>query len=104
MKKSKAHHPGHRSFFGYSILAAKGFCMGASDVVPGVSGGTMAFILGIYEDLINAIKSFDLKSLGLLMSFKFQLQLPTFAISSADLAISTARFRVSSAFFFSVMS
>ena len=33
--------------------------MGASDVVPGVSGGTMAFILGIYEDLINAIKSFD---------------------------------------------
>jgi putative membrane protein len=49
--------------------------MGASDVVPGVSGGTMAFILGIYEDLINAIKSFDLKSLGLLMSFKFRLLL-----------------------------
>ena len=41
------------------ILAAKGFCMGAADVVPGVSGGTMAFILGIYRDLINAIKSFD---------------------------------------------
>jgi putative membrane protein len=49
--------------------------MGASDVVPGVSGGTMAFILGIYEELINAIKSFDLKSLKLLMFFKFRLLL-----------------------------
>ena len=34
--------------------------MGAADVVPGVSGGTMALILGIYRDLIDAIKSFDL--------------------------------------------
>ncbi len=41
-------------------LAAKGFCIGSADVVPGVSGGTMAFILGIYQQLINAIKSFDL--------------------------------------------
>ena len=44
-------------------------------MVPGVSGGTMAFILGIYEELINAIRSFDLRSLGLLMSFKFRLLL-----------------------------
>lgn len=42
------------------ILVCKGFCMGAADVVPGVSGGTMAFILGIYQQLIEAIKSFDL--------------------------------------------
>jgi putative membrane protein len=41
------------------VIFVKGFCMGASDVVPGVSGGTMALILGIYEDLIHAIKSFD---------------------------------------------
>jgi len=41
------------------ILATKGFCMGAADVVPGVSGGTMAFILGVYERLIAAIRSFD---------------------------------------------
>lgn len=41
------------------ILALKGFCMGAADVVPGVSGGTMAFILGIYEQLLAAIRSFD---------------------------------------------
>jgi putative membrane protein len=41
------------------LLTAKGFCMGAADVVPGVSGGTMAFILGIYSRLIAAINSFD---------------------------------------------
>ena len=41
------------------ILIIKGFCMGAADVVPGVSGGTMALVLGIYTRLINAIKSFD---------------------------------------------
>ena len=41
-------------------IVLKGFCMGTADVVPGVSGGTMAFILGIYQQLIEAIKSFDL--------------------------------------------
>ena len=60
----------NRSFFEYLVLSAKGFCMGASDVVPGVSGGTMAFILGIYDELIEAIKSFDLKSLRLLLTLK----------------------------------
>lgn len=39
-------------------LAARGFAMGAADVVPGVSGGTMAFILGIYEQLIEALRRF----------------------------------------------
>ena len=39
----------------------KGFCMGAADVVPGVSGGTMALILGIYQRLLDAIRSFDLE-------------------------------------------
>lgn len=41
-------------------LLAKGCCMGAADVVPGVSGGTMAYILGIWPRLIEAIKSFDI--------------------------------------------
>ena len=41
------------------VTALKGFCVGAADVVPGVSGGTMAFILGIYERLLTAIRSFD---------------------------------------------
>jgi putative membrane protein len=40
----------------YLGLVARGFCMGAADVVPGVSGGTMAFILGIYEELIQSIR------------------------------------------------
>ncbi len=61
-----------KTFRDYLLLTAKGFCMGAADVVPGVSGGTMAFILGIYEVLINAIRSFDLISLRLLVSGKIR--------------------------------
>lgn len=41
----------------YAGLTARGLLIGAADVVPGVSGGTMAFILGIYDELINAIRS-----------------------------------------------
>jgi len=48
------------------VLTLKGFCMGAADVVPGVSGGTMAFILGIYPTLLQAIRSFDIELLRLL--------------------------------------
>ena len=44
--------------------------MGAANVVPGVSGGTIAFITGIYERLIEALKSFDLEALKLAASFK----------------------------------
>ncbi len=62
----------NRSFTDYIFLGVRGFCMGASDVVPGVSGGTMAFILGIYEELIDAIKSFDLKGLQFLVTLKFR--------------------------------
>jgi putative membrane protein len=42
------------------VLALKGFLMGAADIVPGVSGGTMALITGIYVPLLAAIKSFNL--------------------------------------------
>jgi putative membrane protein len=63
------------------VLAAKGFCMGAADVVPGVSGGTMAFILGIYAELIAAIKSFDSSWLLaiLRLDFKTVVSKPHFA-------------------------
>jgi putative membrane protein len=44
----------------------RGMLMGAADIVPGVSGGTMAFITGIYDRLLNAIASFDLTLLPLL--------------------------------------
>jgi putative membrane protein len=40
-------------------FALNGFCMGSADIIPGVSGGTMALILGIYERLLSAIRSFD---------------------------------------------
>ena len=46
--------------------------MGASDVVPGVSGGTIAFITGIYERLINAIKSINWSNLKLFFTGKFR--------------------------------
>jgi putative membrane protein len=54
----------------YVVLILKGMGMGAADVVPGVSGGTIAFITGIYEELINSIKSVNLNALKLLLSFK----------------------------------
>lgn len=43
------------------FLVIKGFLMGSADIVPGVSGGTLALILGIYERLINAIKSANIR-------------------------------------------
>ena len=48
----------------------KGFAMGAANVVPGVSGGTIALITGIYERLIDALKSFDTDALKLGLRFK----------------------------------
>lgn len=61
----------------YILLVLKGIGMGVADVIPGVSGGTIAFITGIYEELIDSIKSViapesikHLKSLSLLSYFK----------------------------------
>lgn len=48
------------------FIFLKGAGMGAADVVPGVSGGTIAFITGIYERLLNAIQSVNLKALSVL--------------------------------------
>ncbi len=45
--------------------------MGAADVIPGVSGGTIAFITGIYEELINSIKSINLTAFQLFFTGKF---------------------------------
>ena len=53
-------------FSAYVALIGKGMAMGAADVVPGVSGGTIAFITGIYDRLLNALKSFDLALLNVL--------------------------------------
>jgi putative membrane protein len=55
----------------YSLITLKGIAMGAADVIPGVSGGTIAFISGIYEELINSIKSVNIHSLKLFFSGRF---------------------------------
>lgn len=54
----------------YPLLILRGCAMGAADVVPGVSGGTIAFITGIYEELIDSIKAVDLQAIKLLLKFK----------------------------------
>ena len=56
-------NPGH-----YLLLFLKGAAMGAADVVPGVSGGTIAFVSGIYIELINSIKALNLRALSILCS------------------------------------
>lgn len=61
-----------RIIFSYLLLTLKGICMGAADVIPGVSGGTIAFMTGIYEELINSIKSINLSALRLLLTGKFR--------------------------------
>lgn len=58
MTKNKLSH--------YIIVLLKGMAMGAADVVPGVSGGTIAFISGIYEELLDAISAVNFNTLKLL--------------------------------------
>ena len=54
------------------LLFLKGFGMGAANVIPGVSGGTIALITGIYNELISTLKSFNGKALKLLFTFKIK--------------------------------
>lgn len=56
----------------FILTALKGFAMGAANVIPGVSGGTIAFITGIYERLISALKNFDLGTIKLVLGGKFK--------------------------------
>ncbi|WP_276497704.1 DUF368 domain-containing protein [Pontibacter litorisediminis] len=58
-----------RSLKEYLLLFSKGVGMGAADVVPGVSGGTIAFITGIYEELLGSIRSVNGEALKLLSRF-----------------------------------
>ncbi|MBP5407441.1 DUF368 domain-containing protein [bacterium] len=71
-KKAFMSSPGPNSWKEAFILALKGLCMGGADIIPGVSGGTIALIAGIYEKLIAAIKSFDVSVLKDLLSFKWK--------------------------------
>ncbi len=56
----------NRKLLDYIIISLKGMAMGAADVVPGVSGGTIAFISGIYEELLTSISSINFKTLKIL--------------------------------------
>lgn len=49
-----------RSILSYTLITLKGMAMGAADVVPGVSGGTIAFVSGIYEELLSTIDNLNL--------------------------------------------
>ena len=53
-------------------VAIKGACMGAADVIPGVSGGTIAFITGIYDQLIGSINSINAEAVKLFFTGKFK--------------------------------
>ena len=54
------------------LLALKGAAMGAANVIPGVSGGTIALISGIYVELIHMLKSFDREALQMLFQRQFR--------------------------------
>tara|TARA_B100001971_G_C18224000_1_gene559094 strand:- start:34 stop:936 length:903 start_codon:yes stop_codon:yes gene_type:complete len=56
----------------YILLFLKGMGMGIANAIPGVSGGTIALITEIYEDLINSLKSFDIKALNLIISLNIK--------------------------------
>ena len=55
-----------RNFFKFFGVFIKGLSMGLADLVPGVSGGTIAFITGIYEELLKSISSINFKTFSLL--------------------------------------
>ena len=56
----------------YLMISVKGACMGAADVIPGVSGGTIAFIMGIYDEFIRSIARVDSEAVKLLFKGRFR--------------------------------
>jgi putative membrane protein len=62
-----------RTIKDYIVIGLKGIAMGAADVVPGVSGGTIAFISGIYEELLGSISNINLNLLKTIKSDGFKV-------------------------------
>ncbi len=56
----------------YLMVGVKGACMGAADVIPGVSGGTIAFITGIYDEFVGSIARVDAEAVRLLLKGKIR--------------------------------
>lgn len=61
-----------RSLKDYLVIGVKGACMGGADVIPGVSGGTIAFIMGIYDEFVGSIAKLDAAAVQLLLKGKFR--------------------------------
>ena len=61
-----------RTLKDYLMIGAKGACMGAADVIPGVSGGTIAFIMGIYDEFVGSIARVDAEAVRLLLKGKLR--------------------------------
>lgn len=101
IEKTAVYPKKQRSITDYLGLVARGICMGASDIVPGVSGGTMAFILGIYEELIDSIRTigrphfiqavlkFRIKEIFQILNWEFLLSIVT-GIFIAIITLSSA--------------
>lgn len=53
-------------------VAVKGACMGAADVIPGVSGGTIAFIMGIYDDFVGSLAAINAEAVKMLLKGQFK--------------------------------
>jgi len=56
----------------YLLVVCKGACMGAADVIPGVSGGTIAFIMGIYDEFVGSIARIDASAFKMLFNGHFK--------------------------------
>ena len=56
----------------YILVGVKGACMGAADVIPGVSGGTIAFIMGIYDEFVGSIAKIDSQAVRMLFKGRFR--------------------------------
>ena len=61
-----------KGFLKHIGIAVKGACMGAADVIPGVSGGTIAYIMGIYDQFVGSIASINAEAVSLLLHGKFR--------------------------------
>lgn len=60
-----------KGFWKNIMVAIKGMCMGAADVIPGVSGGTIAFIMGIYDEFVGSLASINGEAVRLLLKGRF---------------------------------
>lgn len=59
-------------FSEYILTAVKGACMGAADVIPGVSGGTIAFIMGIYDKFVASLAAINAEAVKLFFTGRFK--------------------------------